>query len=540
MSLFFSKKFWIYFFLANILFVLSNIQIIVRQIYLPETWVNTLQHFSWSHDYYLYLSAVNQGANGKWLFRNNYTSEKTSPSVFYIYYIFTGKIGSLFHFSSHVSYHVFRTVFVEVFLILSYLFCVVVTNRRIGFWAALFALVGSIAPLFFFSHPIDAIGSPWWMDFETVERLNTLPHNMGGFVFLLLGLTTFFLGIRRKQTRYLIASGVSVFIAGIFFPPVAITCLIVLPLGYLFIFLRNRIILHKTELGTKILHLIIPVGSALVAYLIIRFQETQGFPWNIWTSSNVSRWNYGEPMFYRDVLFIFGILPILSVPAIIKSFKNGTEKEVFISFWALIPFILLPFATMFKIPALRLFQDANYIPWGILSTLSLFQIYEKTKKKIVFLIFIILLGVTIIPSSVYLFKYKVARLSHPTDTGFPKSVSSVLDFIQQNVPPDSIILASYQSQFIPAYTRARSYFGHLALTSDFERKDQEIMQFYTESWDENTAYDFLKKNNISYVLFNRTGMSDEILNHGAPKYSFLIPIYKNNEDGENIILFKVR
>lgn len=73
-------------------------------------------------DFYYYLDQFYQGADGKWLTENNFTSENLQPTPIYISHIILGKIGGIFGLESFQSYNLSLLIMKLLYLILVYIF----------------------------------------------------------------------------------------------------------------------------------------------------------------------------------------------------------------------------------------------------------------------------------------------------------------------------------------------------------------------------------------------------------------------------------
>ena len=101
------------------------------------------------------------------------------------------------------------------------------------------------------------------------------------------------------------------------------------------------------------------------------------------------------------------------------------------------------------------------------------------------------------------------------------SERSTLNFIRDELPPDSTILTFYyMGNQIPANTNSRVYFGHLLQTPKAEEKQEKINQFYSGEMSEEEAKKFLVDNNIQYVYAGRE--------EGEVNYPFLKSVFKND------------
>ncbi len=90
-----NRNFLIFFLIANIYLILSNVPLITLS---EKTPAHTTFFYSQPlhlYDYNGYLSFINLGKNDYWLYRNPYSPEKQPASFIYFYYIILGKVASV-------------------------------------------------------------------------------------------------------------------------------------------------------------------------------------------------------------------------------------------------------------------------------------------------------------------------------------------------------------------------------------------------------------------------------------------------------------
>src|SRR3990170_8564792 len=94
-----SKSFVLYFIIANILVVFSNLPLLQLEYRKPKDYINTFSPH-WPYDYFSHIYIMSQGKEGNWLRNTPYSTEKSYPSLFHIFYILTGKIAIFFPWDS--------------------------------------------------------------------------------------------------------------------------------------------------------------------------------------------------------------------------------------------------------------------------------------------------------------------------------------------------------------------------------------------------------------------------------------------------------
>ncbi|MCL4339406.1 hypothetical protein M1271_07015 [Patescibacteria group bacterium] len=555
-----SIRFVIFFILMNLVVIFANVPIILRAAKTPHDRIFPYVHSDWPHDYYLYLAVINQGENGRFLYQDPYSTEKMSKGVFYTFFTGIGQVAGLFHLSPIAAYHLTIIIFTEIFLILVYFLSGKILSRKNAIWGAIFGLLGTISPTLMFAQPIYfPISMPWWIVLDALNRIYDLPHYIASEAFLLAAILLVFLFFRKPKLKYALLAAISIFIGGMILPSVLIPVAVGIPIAY-FIYIariyfeikrvtraRYPVNLQPNLLGSEwhdpkrnmaklklIINLQLIKGfsviifAILACYAIIKYQVTTGFPWSTWVSWGVERWNWGEPDFNRNLLEVFGILPLLSIPAVYHAVKKNSWELLFISVWAATPFIMLPFVNPFGIAKIRLVEEAPYIPLGILSGYTIFKIIPPIKKRLIQYSLIVLFFATTLPSSFKLWKTRMDYIKNEPvydHIYIPKTSVDAMKFIKENVPKNSVFLSNEKMGIIiPAFNPTISYFGHVTQTMDYQAKEQNVDNFFGGKWTSQEAYKFLRDNGINYIYY---GWQEKDLGGDINKYSFLEKIFDN-------------
>jgi hypothetical protein len=529
--------FIVFFIIANIFILFANIPYILRFQITPVNTRYAIGHL-FPIDYYLYLTAINQGKNGDWLFDHPYTSERNfSPSIIYIYYIVVGKIAKLFSLWPPIAYTLSKILSAEFYVISLYLLSNLLFGTKKGIIGAMLGLSWTILPASIMGEGIWFYFTPWWYSYNAFERLDQLPHHMFGSALFLLSVYFMFKFIRTLNKKYAFITMISVFILGIIFPPPLFVFFFGIPAILIYwlivIFAKEKRLRLKTFSPIIYKYLFLIFFSAILSAAVIKAQELLGFPWNTWTPFELSRWNYGEPLFDMNVLKLFSTLFVFLFLSLIPVTRSKKPELIFILVWAVAPFILLPFANIILLPKIRVVQMVPFAPFCLLGAYFLFEVFPKPKRKILLLFtVVILLAVNIyIAASQYMIKINYYR-SFP-DNYFSNNILSAFSFMDNNIPKKSVVLSyEYIGIAIPSFTGSYTYFGQLSHTYDFFTKKANTIAFFSNVWDENSALKFLKKNNITYVYF---GQYEKGIRKGELTYPFLNPVYRNDE----VTLFKV-
>ncbi|OGG17603.1 hypothetical protein A3D78_05105 [Candidatus Gottesmanbacteria bacterium RIFCSPHIGHO2_02_FULL_39_14] len=523
------KSFIYYFFFANFLFLLSNLPLfyfIFRS--LPNT-VFTLNHSITDFDYNVYLSVITQGSYGDWLMKDAFTTESTNPTLFYFFYIILGKMAALFQIPAYIMYHLGRFLSAELFLISVFLLNIFFLGRRTGVVSSYLTLLSTIAPFSFFGEEkafIDYI--PWWANFTALKRLDALPHYLAGYSLLVISIILIFLYRKSGQKKYLIFSLMAVFPAGIIFPPSLLPLLIALPLSFVFCSLIN-FLKQREKIARDIPVLILVITVSLISLLLIWRENQNGFPWDLWNKWEIGMWNLSQHNFNMSLFLVFGLMPIFSLPAFFWSFKTGKLRYLFISFWAYLPYFLLPMVDFLGISKMRLVTTASFIPQAMLAAITFFKIGDYFKKPFLTRLLIIFFLLTTLPVNVEMFiKTLVYYQKYPKylNIFIPDEGWQAIKFVKENIAQNSVILSNwFTGNVLPAHAPVISFTGHHVHTKDFFEKNRQTELFYDSKMTESQAKEFLSNNKIQYVFF---GLGEMKTYSQTLSYSFLKEIYNKD------------
>ncbi|OGG20010.1 hypothetical protein A3D03_06240 [Candidatus Gottesmanbacteria bacterium RIFCSPHIGHO2_02_FULL_40_13] len=534
-----SGYFLVYFFIAQLYFFLANLPLLINIIRTSKDTFFPLFHSANHYDYNMYLSVITQGAKGLWLAQDPYTSEITNPSLFYFFYILIGKMAALFNLPSYIAYHIIRIISTELFIMLLYVMNKTVLGVKIGFWASLFGIIATISPVFLFNQT-GAFETffLWWGGYEALKRLDNMPHYLFSFACLFLIITLLVKYLNSKSVKYFLISLPIIFLSGIILPPSILPILLTIPAACYYLFMlntrdRKRIIFSSNDL----LAFLILISVTLSPLLLIWRENYNGFPWDTWNKWEIATWNLNEPNFNRALVLLFGFLPVLSIPAIIKIIKSRDFTNIFIIFWALMPYLFLPFVNLLGFSKMRLVSSSPFTPFAMIAAYSLFGTEFFVKKRflqITTLTFFLLYSFYISGMQLYLqLKNEVVSPMY-TSIFIPNTSWYGIYFLAKTAPKNSIVLSNeFIGSLIPAYSFTKTYFAHSVHTKDFQIKQGLVAKFYSNHMPEKEAYNFIKNNNINYIYYGPDEMS---LGDPPLSYTFLEKAYENKD----VTVFKVK
>jgi hypothetical protein len=524
--------FIIYFIIANCYLAASNIPLTILASRTPSWAVFFLTHDSY-FDYNGKVGIIREGANGEWLWKAQQNAINPNPSIFYFFYILVGKVAYIFKISPFIAYHVSKLVSAELLIICIYLLSINILGKKHGFYASVFAIISTYLPNLILNDPL-AITKylPWWHSSESLQRMNLQPHYIFSFVLMCLSVNYMLKCIHQLNKKYCIFSCLTIFFAGIFFPPSILPLMIGIPVIMLVTYVLKK---NKNYPDKRItISLCLIFISGLLAYFLIWGERFNGPPYNIMQSGEITQFDNASN-FNFELLFLFGIMPLIAIPAVIKSFSSVNIDLVFISLWAYLPYILGAFSSFIGISRIRLVTYDPYIPFAILSTLTIFKtsfLQKFTKLRTLILLFLIALSLSTTIYSSFLYINDAKNQPLFTNLYIPKGVFESLNFIHDNIPKDSRILThDYIGPVITAHAKVNVYMDDYALDNNRYTNNDLAAKFYSNKMEQKEVSLYLHNNKIDYVY---QGPFDAYLNYDL-KYNNLSEIFRNND----VIIYKV-
>ena len=526
--------FLIYIFLANLLFVFANVPLIHRIIKAPPGYIFTLSNIDIYTDdlvdYNQYLSAITQGS-GSFLYRDPYTNEQTKSGFFFSFYILLGKITSISGIWPPYAYHISRIASVELFLLSVYKLANSILKRPAAFWTAVMAVFTTISPSGIFAES-EAFKSyfPWWNSLNAVSRIDAPPHHIFGQFLLLCSIYFLLNFLKYKDKKSGVSAVVFAFVSGMIITTNSLLLLTVLPVSFLLFQFREYLIKRRVIVSKKLILILISLsGASLLTVFFVFLQIKAGFPWDMWSKWEMAMWN-DKPLVNRSFFFIFGILPFMALPGIIKVWKEGRFENILIFIWAIFPFLLLPFASILGVGKVRLVMAAPFVPFAILTGMAM----ENKLKLIYPFVFLVFTIPLIVNSGMARINYVRAESVTGTDRIYLNEKSwAGINFIKESLPSRSIILSGPKiGNVIPAFSLQKTYVGHVVLSKEYPVKENNMWKFFSGQFDDSQTQTFVMDNDISYVFF---GTEEKSFGKPELDYSFLFPIFKNSE----VVIYKV-
>jgi hypothetical protein len=522
--------FILYFLIAQILLLIANSHLLILAHKTPP---NT--HFTWNHiaynsmDHNVYLSVMTQGANGDWLMRDAYTTEPTNGTFFYFFYILLGKLGKIFSLSPDITYLIAKIVGSELLIISVY-----VVAPKYAFLAGIFAL--SVT-----AWPTQVAGQesrpwvPWWFQFEAMGRLDIMPHYSISWAILTFGVKLLTKFIKSAKPKIIILLGPMIVISGLFLPSSVLPFAAFFPLGWLMVLILTSLQKRKMSLSPKVTIgiLFLMVFSAIPILLMVR-ERWNGFPWDAWYKWDDDLWNHVSS-FNHDMIYLFGILPILAIPGIVYVFWKNKPIYILLAVWAVLPYLLLPIAGVIGTSKYRLLSTAPFIPLSVLAAYSLSLIPRIKGDLILKIMIAIIIIATFIPTSYVYIKYMDNNANkYPTYTNIyiPSDYWHLLTYLNTKVPKNSVIVSDWVGgNLMAGFAPIIAFAGHPVHTENFFDKTPLYTNFFQKTMTSDETKKFLTDYRVDYVMY---GPIERNMN---PAFSspYLTQVFAEN----NYMLYKV-
>lgn len=525
---------------ANCLFIISQIPVMLHISRNPAGSLYPLVHFEFSHDYYAYLAAITQGKAGYLLHFNSYSSEPAAKGIFLVFYLIWGHVARFFFLSPFVTYHLARIVSLELFFLSIFVICALSLGKKYALITSLLFLIITIPAPQLYSHFLGQElnyshypgGILWWADLDAFVRLNGIPHHIFGQAMLVLGMAFLMIFKQKEAMRFAIIAGLLFFIGGSVFPAVS-----AVPVAVISVVIAWRVIRGKREIK-EMRGFVIIFLFALSSIAITFIQEQQGFPWDDWRMREFQLWNVNTADYDKTFIFSFAVYFVMAaLSGIRRKVTSPSYRYGVIILWAFLPFILLGLANLLGIPKIRLTQFAPFVPFAILLVDLIFIHPPRLlNPKLQWTIATVILVISIYTSGSIL-KNRIdaaAIYSSGHQMHIPAKEVAALAFIEPNVGKEAVVLATERlGNIIPAFAPVVSYIGHSAKTKDFYSKLTFANSFFAGKMSDREALEFVKNNSIGFVYF---GTDEKYLGKTILEYSFLQSLYE--KDG--ITVYKIK
>ncbi|MCR4329325.1 MAG: hypothetical protein NUV65_02145 [Candidatus Roizmanbacteria bacterium] len=448
-------------------------------------------------DINVYVTAIRSGQQGHLLLQNFYTVDATRGALLYPIYTFVGY--SFPHVDPFVLFHVVSTVAgfflcMAIYWLIGY-FIQSYKVRLLAFFLILFGGgMGWIVSGAFGSADMFVTSFTFH---SSIQR----GHEAIGTMLYLTSLVSLFVSLTTNRKRIFLFA-LSSFFLMIFYPYYLLSIGII---GFIFILLQKK---------DKISVALFLFGYAILGVVDIYYYlslKNAGF-------ASVATQQLSQVTIVH-IIFGYGILGVLYILQLFSKKALRDSRYIFLNLWVLTS-IALNFAPL---GINRFFLRGLFFPI-VVSVLIFIYSQKKTwgmSRTIVtiFLLFLVPL------STLSVYQRRVDEIPEENVWYYqPNTTRDMYAFLSKKTPAN--VLAAYvTSSHIPPFTGSKVYFGHIIQTPQFYEKFILVSSFYSGSETKAKAFEFLKNNNIEYVVYG----SDEKKLGTLPHYSFLHSVFSNRD-----------
>jgi hypothetical protein len=466
-----------------------------------------------------YLSAIQQGINGAWLYRNPFTTEEHAPVFIQVFYLALGHWARGLNLSAVAMWHVAR---VGSSLILAILLFAFIgqwlrdpTQRRVAF---VLALLGAGWDFFWLPFevpdPLSAAPLDWRMpESHLFFSMLTYPHYAVNITLTIVVLWCIWRAWNDELTdtrRWMLAlvAGVMNSVLVLVYPFFLLVPLGVLGGGYVWLVWRARKMLwRQAMLGAVAFLLPVPL---LLYYLSV-----------LMTNPVMQLWNaQAVTLSPNPIHYLLSYAPYLILGLWGLKRDMATRQYPLALLWMWIGII----AILVYIPVnpQRRFVQGLHIPMTIVAINGLYGAMlpwcERTRVFTALcqrprysadglrrLLVITLLGITSL-ASVYVWLGGIVQSAvlQPYPLFRPTLELQAMDWLRANTNPSEAVLSSYWTgSFIPARAGNRVFVGQRYETIRFDEKRAAAEKFFDAATDDAWRIALLREHRIAYVFWGR-------------------------------------
>jgi hypothetical protein len=495
-----------------------------------------------------YLSAIEQGRQGHWTYRNLFTSEPHQPAFIQGYYLALGQLARLLGLSSVTIWHVGLFLADLVFFILLFYFVAFFFPNRLqrGVAFTLIVFGGGFDWQRFPTHiewpnSLEAVPVDLHMpEAHPFFSALTYPHFVAGItlIMLTLWLALYALTAAPGDSRrwwFAAAAGVSNLLLAVVYPFLLLLIAAVLAVYYLFLCWRSRRFLWPAA-GVGVVTFAVPLPLLLYYASVLAANPI------------MQRWNdQAVTLSPHPLHYILAYLPYL-LPALLtlRLFKKATaprqEAFTFLWTWVVVAIVLL----YTPVNPQRRFVEGLQIPLAILTTIGLFEWvlpwlgntrlfrslahYPRYSvaglQKLVVALFIAF------ASLISLFIYTATLLSltgeQPYPLFRPLAEAEAMSWLKTNTAEDDVILSAYWTgSWLPSQTGRPVVIGHFYETAYFAEKLIQSERFFAATTPHEWRRELMARYQVSYLFW---GQAEQELGEFDPASAdYLQPVFANDQ-----------
>ncbi|MEI7905255.1 MAG: hypothetical protein WCI43_07575 [Candidatus Firestonebacteria bacterium] len=478
-----------------------------------------------------YLAWIKQGAEGKLLFSDNYTTEPQSGAFFHPFFLVCGWFVRLTGLEIIQAYHIIRSLLAILFIMMLFKFSELFLQnfKERFFFTALSALSAGFS--FMFSPKIleylnsTFLITPYDLIVPEATAFMAILHKPLFLMALILLLSSMFFlyrGFKNMKGKDILLSILMLFLLGFVHPYDLATVYITLVLYLIW----TRADWMKWRLLAGIV--VISCPSLIYEYLMSSYDPVFR-EWGKTLTISSTPWSY---------FLSFGFVFIAAAAYTAKRWGKYTKTEIFLLSWLIGHFILAYFPVRFERRLILGFQ----IPLALLATMWFYSAALPFLRK----------HLKISPRGAVAFAAVAIALTFPSNLRFiyeevfwmkgnPANYCVLItdreafSWMDKNIPADSVVLSSFASGiYIPGLAGCKVYAGHYDQTVNSKQKKREAGYFYETATKTGFRKSLIELSRAEYVYCG--GFERAIGDAGLDSLSELEKIYENS----GAAVYKVR
>ncbi len=473
-----------------------------------------------------YLSKMQEGRAGYWLFYLAYTPEPHQGAPFFLYYILLGKLSALLGLSPTLALHLSRIFTVPFALLSFYVFAAYFSARRSIRQFAFFlfgvtAGFGWLWVLLGFPPTLGQMPVDMWVPdssfFLSALTYPHLPLAVGLLLWVVIG-TLEFLGSGRLKD-WAIAAGAGLLVSLIHPYKLVITGAI------FFIYFLWQAYCRPGQFWRNVWRLfLVTLPSAPYMLVVLTVFETN-FAFKAWRNQSLT-WS-PAPIHY---ILGFGLILPLTGAGIWRARRMHTRYAAFLIVWA----VTVPILLYVPLPLQRRFLDGYQAVLALLGAVGLVGLLERLRSNIQRIIVVAALFTAMILTNLLLWAGAMLTIGGQYPPVFyPGSQQLAINWLAQNAP-GQVVLSTYSSgNVIPAYSTARVFIGHGPETAGSAEKLRLVEQFFAAETGQKWRQNLLAKYNVTYLFF---GPNERAAGDFLPEN---VPYFQKVYDNGEVQLFRV-
>lgn len=454
-----------------------------------------------SHDYPVYYSYIEQIKNGAWLLKDVFTAETGQKPFLNIFWLGLGLTARIFSLNPILIFHLARIFLIPLFVFVVNKFLDLVfqedknKRKKIKLALALFFFTagwGGFLSLWQkdYQWPLEV----WWPEAYGFFSAYASPHFLASWILIVASLYYFIRGLKENSGKKIILAGFLGALLGQFH---AFYLALLLPLSLIFILYclpkqkEKKLILWRSFLYSLSF---LPV----IIYYFYLLTNDKIMTERLFESQMLS------PNNFLIIFFAFGFnltLALISAFLFFKKNQKSVEKKIIV-LWALtVPFLLLA-----PLPFQKRLIEGWQLPVIILTTETLFLIFDKFAKKTIikYCQFVFILIFFILPAGlVWFFTLTIYR--HPQDRLFylPTGIYQSLQWLKKtDQNKNSVVLAAPATSLAAAFVANKTvYWGHKFETVRAREKVETLQWFFDNNDQDETTEKFLKYWRVKYLIW---------------------------------------